>query len=184
MARIAITARPRGVDHVLRRFGVAAGRLPLDTLEAQRELGRRSEVSFAAHAPFKTGRLIRGISSQESGSTIIVKDEARNPESGYDYVGVTRFGVREARIYPKHRFASVVLATRKRRKGELLTHGYDSFVDGRPALRFTIGGRVLYRASVAGYHPDHDWAEDALPEVQAQAQVVASRLGETITARF
>ena len=184
MATIRVKAQPVGVDRVVRQFSLAAAHLPVDTLEAQRELGRASEVVFAAFAPHKTWRLIRGISSVSEGSVVTVKDEARNPSSGYDYVGVTRFGHKVARIYPKHRAAAHVIATRKRREGETVTHGHDEFALGHPALRFTIGGRVLYRASVAGYHPASDWAEDALPEVNAEADAVASRLGRTIESRF
>lgn len=176
MAEIAIKARSVGVEAVLRRFVATSNRLPADTLDAQRDLGRRAEVAFAAHAPHKTGRLIRGISSVVLGGKVIVKDEARNPTSGYDYVGVTRFGHKVARIYPKHRFSAFVMASKQRRKSQR--------TQGRAALRFTIGGRVVYAASVAGYHPDSDWAEDALPEVQALAQAVATRLGHTIEARF
>jgi hypothetical protein len=166
--KISLVARPVGAERVVRRFLTAADRLKEDTLEGQRELGRLSEVIFAAHAPHLTGRLIRGISSSVLGGRVIVKDEARNPETGYDYVGVTRFGHKVARIYPKHAAASN-LAMGKAKKG---------------ALRFTIGGRTLYRGSVAGYHPAQDWADEALPEVQGAAQTVASRLGNRIEARF
>jgi hypothetical protein len=168
VATIKIKARTFGADSALRRFRVVAAMLPSDTFDAQRELGRAAEVVFGAHAPFRSGRLIRGISSEGGGGGVIVKDIARNPESGYDYVGVTRFGHQVARIYPTHTAGSV-LASGKARSG---------------ALRFSIGGRVLYRASVAGYHPASDWAEDALPEVRAEAQAVATRLGRTIEARF
>ena len=168
MATISIKARPVGADAAARRFSLAAARLPEDTLASQRELGRASEVVFGAYAPHRTGRLVRGIASIVAGATVIVRDFAQNPESGYDYVGVTRFGHRVARIYPKHTSASV-LGTGKRKAG---------------ALRMVIGGRVLYRASVAGYHPASDWAEDALPEVEAEAEVVAARLGGKIEARF
>lgn len=176
MAEIAIKARSVGAEAVLRRFVTASNSLPHDTLEAQRELGRQAEVAFAAHAPHRTGRLIRGIASVVLGGKVIVKDEARNPSTGYDYVGVTRFGHKVARIYPKHRYSAFVVASKQRRKSARTT--------GRAALRFTIGGRTVFAASVAGYHPATDWAEDALPEVQAQAQAVATRLGRKIEARF
>lgn len=178
MARgaVKIKAKPVGVNHVLRNFISAAGSLKDDTLEAERELGRRAEVIFGAHAPHRTGRLIRGISSVLLGGQVIVKAEAKNPQSGYDYVGVTRFGHRVARIYPAQRFAAFVLDTKKRRKSGRTNHP--------PALRLVIGGRVLYRASVPGYHPDHDWAQDALPEIRAAATGVATRLGRRIEARF
>jgi len=166
--KITITARPRGADRLVRRFNLAAARLPEDTLEAQKELGRLSEIVFGAHAPHRSGRLIRGISSSVLGGRVVVRDEARNPATGFDYVGVTRFGHKVARIYPKH-YAGRSLATGKARKG---------------VLRFSMGGHTVFAASVAGYHPASDWAEDALPEVQTEAQVVATRLGRSIEARF
>lgn len=166
--KIPIVARPVGVGGVLRRFIVAGERLEEDTLEAQRELGRRAEVAFAAHAPHRTGRLIRGIASIFLGGKVIVKDEAKNPATGFDYVRITRFGHAVARITAKHTGARS-LATGKAKAG---------------MLRFTISGRVMYRRSVAGYHPTSDWAEDALPEVRAEAQAVATRLGRKIEARF
>jgi hypothetical protein len=178
MARgaVKIKAKPLGVNHVLRSFISARDGLKADTLEAERELGRKSEVIFGSHAPHRTGRLIRGISSIFLGDKVIVRDEAKNPASGYDYVGVTRFGHKVSRLYPAQRFAAFVLATKGRRKTSRTSHP--------PALRFVIGGKVLYRASVAAYHPDHDWAEEALPEVGAAAQGVATRLGRRIEARF
>lgn len=170
MASMTITARSVGVEGVLRRFLVAASLLPSDTMDAQRELGKAAEVVFGAHVPIRSGRALRGISSDALGAGVTVTDVAKNPETGYDYIGVTRFGHRVARIFPKHTAASAsTLASGKSRKG---------------ALRFSVNGRVMYRASVAGYHPASDWATDALPEVQVAAQAVATRLGHKIVSRF
>lgn len=174
MATIKIKARSLGTDGVARRFIAAVTRMPRDTMDAQRELGKLSEVVFASHAPFRSGRLIRGISSSGAG-TVIVKDEARNPQTGYDYVGVTRFGHGKI-IAGRGRAPAFTLATKKSR----------GFLGGKrkPMLRFVIGGRVVYTPYVNAWRPASDWAEDALPEVEAQAQVVASRLGQTIESHF
>jgi hypothetical protein len=170
VATIALKARSLGVESVLRRFLVAASLLPTDTLDAQRELGKVAEVVFGAYVPVRSGRALRGISSDVLGAGVTVTDVAKNPESGYDYIGVTRFGHAVARIFAKHSAkATSVLASGKRRMG---------------ALKLTIGGRTIYRMSVAGYHPASDWARDALPEVQVAAQGVATRLGRTIESRF
>lgn len=170
MATITLTARTIGVEGVLRRFLIAASLLPSDTMDAQRHLGKESEVIFGAHVPIRSGRALRGISSDALGAGVTVTDFAKNPETGYDYIGVTRFGHRVARIFPKHSASNAsTLASGKRKQG---------------ALRFSIGGRVLYRASVAGYHPASDWARDALPEVEVAAQGVATRLGRKIESRF
>lgn len=185
MAGARFVARPVGVDGVLRRFLIAGTFLAHDTRDAQEELGKAAEVVFGAFVPVKSGRELRGIGSDLAGDVVTVSDYARNPQTGFDYVAVTRFGHKVARIYPTHRTSASAsnIATKRRRGGETLTHGYDSFTS-QSALRFTIGGRVLYRHSVAAYHPASDWAEDALPEIEAEAQVVATRLGRTIEARF
>lgn len=165
---IEIKAKPLGVTAALRRFLTASERMDDQTLDAQRELGRRAEVIYGAHAPHRTGRLIRGISSSALGGSVIVKAIAKNPASGFDYVRITRFGHAVARIYPKDTGARV-LATGKARAG---------------ALKFTIGGRTIFASSVAGYHPASDWAQDAFPEVSSAARTVAGRLGHRIEASF
>lgn len=173
--KIKLVAKPVGAGRVLRSFITASGSLKSDLLEGQKELGRKSEVIFGAHAPHKSGRLIRGISSFLLGGSVTVKDEARNPASGYDYVGVTRFG--HGKIVPRHdRGSAFVLATKKRRAS--------SRTKARAALRFTVGGKVVYAAYVNAWKPAQDWATAALPEVEAAAQAVAQRVGQRIEARF
>lgn len=172
--KVRLKARSAGADRVLRSFATASALLPTDTLGAQRDLGRAAEVVFGAFAPFRSGRLIRGIASLVAGGKVVVRADARDPASGYDYVGVTRFGHRVARISPKgRRYAASVLSTGKKRSS-----------GKRAALRFTIGGRAFFAASVRGYKPASDWATDALPEVEAEARVIVDRLGRKIESRF
>lgn len=169
---IKLKVRTAGADSVARRFAAARARLPWDVRDAEISLGRAAEVVFAAYAPVRSGRLIRGISSSFDGGGVTVRADARNPMSGYDYVGVTRFG--HGVIRPKDRqFGAYVLATGKRR-------GYGR----RAMLRFTVGNKVVYTPEVAAWRPASDWATDALPEVYAEADVVAARLGATIESRF
>lgn len=147
------------------RFLQRAEQLRKDTEAAVRDLGERAELIYAAHAPHgATGRLARGVSSTAQGLNAVVRDDARNPQTGYDYVGVTRFGHREARLYARHAPATV-LATGRARQG---------------VLRFTIGGRVFYRRSVRAYRPLSDWAERAVPQIRAQAERTMSEIGRRI----
>jgi hypothetical protein len=173
VASITFKARTIGADRVARRFFEASVRLPSDLLGAEKELGQRAEIAFAAHAPFKTGRLIRGIRAETGGGGVIVEAHARNPADGYDYVGVSRWG--HGIIRPKHRSTAPahVLATGKKRSS-----GH------KAALRFVIGGRVVYASYVRAWKPASDWRDDALPEIEAEAQAVATRLGHTIESRF
>lgn len=117
-------------------------------------LGRDVERIFAAHAPVKSGRLRRGVVSTRAGRMVVVRATARNPQTGYDYVGVTRFGHRKAWIYPRQ----------------------------ARALRFVIGGRVIYAKRVRGYKPATDWRDEAMPAVRAAADAAAVRLGRRVEA--
>jgi hypothetical protein len=49
-------------------------------------------------------------------------------------------------------------------------------VHGNAALRFVIGGRVLYRRWVRAYHPSHDWVEDADPAIDSAIEAATARL--------
>lgn len=119
---------------------------------AVRDTANRSVVIFRGQAPRRTGRLHRGIAAHIRGNSALVTAHARNPETGYDYVGVTRFGHRVARIRPK-------------------TAG---------ALAFQIGGRTIIRASVRGYRPKQDWADRALPAIALYARGALRGAGERI----
>jgi hypothetical protein len=176
MATIRLKARTVGADGVLRRFAVAAAMLRVDTLEAQRRLGKAAEVAFAAWVPIRSGRALRGINSELGGSVVTVTDYASNPQSGYDYIGVTRFG--HGIIRPKRAFAAFNLHTKKPRS----YHGPRS--GHAPVLRFTVAGRVVFTPFVRAWKPASDWVTDALPEVEAQAQGVATALGRKIESRF
>lgn len=98
-------------------------------------------------APKRSGRLAAQIHAQDNEVLSTVRSAA-----GYPYTGVTRFGHRPAvpdRIDPKR---------------------------GR-ALRFTIGGRVVYRASVRRYHPAVDWATRGLPDAE---RIATDRWGREV----
>jgi hypothetical protein len=168
VATIKLKARSFGVDGVLRRFATASSLLSVDTREAQRKLGKVAEVVFGGWVPVKSGRALRGISSGSGGGVVTVTDYASNPATGYDYIGVTRWG--HGIIRPRETGSASVLATGKRRGGS--------------ALRFVIGGRVVYAAYVRAWKPASDWVTDALPEVDSAAQVVAAELGRRIESRF
>lgn len=137
---------------------------------------------YRSHAPVKTGNLRAGIGVIEStrGQSATVGVDlnatARRPTSvsgparPYDYVGVTRFGHKVARIYPKQLRpeASVVATKRKRLTGR----------SGK--LAFMAGGQLLFRGSVRGYHPATDWVQDAEPEVLLEAQRVSRNFARSI----
>jgi len=165
------TIDARGVEQ---RFDRAVGELEREMRRTVEEIGDDAEVILAAHALRDSGRLARGIESTAAGNTAIIRSTARDPKSGFAYTNVTRFGHRKEFIRPKGRgFQAFNVATRGRR------------ARGRAAtLRFTIGGRVLYRPYVKGFRPKSDWVEDALPEIQREAERSSIRLGQRIGVRL
>lgn len=139
-------------------------------LEEMRGVGQDAELAFAAHARHKSGRMARNVKAHVVGRNVEVTVFAQDPLTGYDYVGVTRFGHKVEFITPRadRRPASVLATGRRRQTGH------------RAMLRFVINGRVFYRSRVRGFHPDHDWAEDAMPEIQASADRAMVRIGQRI----
>jgi hypothetical protein len=137
--------------------------------EEIRGLGQEAELVFMAHARKSTGRMARAIKAHMRGNTVEITVFARNPLTGYDYVGVTRFGHRMEFITPTVRSRATVLATGRRR-----AHGR------RAALRFVVGGRVVYAKRVRGFKPASDWAEDAMPEIKDSADRAMRRIGKRI----
>ena len=138
-------------------------------------IGEDAELIFQAHARHKTGRLARGIVAHWVGGQVLVTATARDPQTGFDYVAVTRFGHRVEFIEPRaDRARASVLATGKRRKK-----------GSQAALRFVLGGRVMYRRRVRGFKPEYDWRDRALPEVKVVSDRAIATLGQRIvTARF
>lgn len=150
-------ARIDGADRGARRLLEGARTLREEMRRAVGALAEDAELIFAAHALRRSGRLARGMSSRVSGTVALVRADARNPESGYDYVGVTRFGHRVRRIYPRR----------------------------ARALRIPLpDGRVIFRRSVRGFRPRGDWAQRALPDIHREAERAARRLGIRLEARL
>jgi hypothetical protein len=138
--------------------------------DAIRGVGDDAELAFAAHARHASGRMARGVKAHTRGQVVEVVVFARNPIGGYDYVGVTRFGHKTEFITPRadRHVAYVIDTKRKRQRGR------------RATLRFVIGGRVFYRQKVKAFHPDHDWAEDAMPQVRDSADRAMQRIKRKI----
>lgn len=141
-------------------------------LQEMKGLGVDAELAFAAHARHKTGRMARNVKAHVVGQHVDVVVHAKNPISNFDYVAVTRFGHKVEFIEPrKDRYHAYVIDTKRKR-----LNGNDS----RSALRFVINGRVMYRHRVKGFKPDHDWAEDAIPEIERSTERAMRRVKQKI----
>jgi hypothetical protein len=167
-----ILAKFSGVQEATRRIEIFSEHVDDETERAVAELGEDAELIYATFALHGTsGRLARGITAQKAGPhKVIVRADARNPRTGFDYVAVTRFGHKVFKIVPKHdRAPATILATHKARKG-----------GGLGALMFSIGGNVLFRKSTKGFHPTTDWADRARPHLEEKVQTTAVRLARRI----
>lgn len=153
---------------------IGDGEVEYLTDKAMRQIGEDAEIIFAAHALKKTGKMARNVKSNKAGDEVLVTVEARNPRDGFDYVGVTRFGHKQAFIRPDPRraAASVISTMGARQTGD------------RARLRFAYQGRIVYAKRTRAFHPPSDWAQRAIPEVAASARMTLSRLGQTFKERW
>lgn len=120
--------------------------------EMDRLAGKTTRIMQSV-APKRSGALSERIHPEIIGGGFVLVSDVRS-EEGYSYTGVTRFGHTTAFIYP--------------RKAK--------------ALRFTIGGRVIFAKRVRGYHPSRDWVERGVPASEAAAAESADRVGRRIVA--
>lgn len=148
----------------------------VDDDEIVRDVADDAELIFAAHALVATGRMARGVRAVSEGDGMLVRVDARDPETGYDYVGVTRKGhrrriiqARSRRFGPRGRNPASVVGTRRARRR------------GASAMLRTPWG---FRHSVRGFHPASDWAADALPEVREALQQRLDGLAKRIALRW
>jgi hypothetical protein len=158
-----------GAGPLASRFTRAQRRLQDAIIREFRPLGRRIEFTFLRHAPADRGfeggirsRLHAAVAFNiASRPTVTVRTTARDPESGYAYLNVTRFGHRKLVIFPKHARALAVHYAGHR----------------NPHL-------IAWRPYVDGYQPVTDWVEDAGREADREVTGAELRLGrrlETIT---
>lgn len=175
MANATFTARFRGADAYANRLTELTGFMTRELRDTVKNLGQRSVIVYQAHAPAKTGRLARGISSEPAmGGTEVVSVRARDPRSGYDYVGVTRFGHRKAWITPKAERAIATVASTKRARR----------IGPAAALRIPVaGGDAIFRHRVRGFKPAGDWATKALPQINREVDRAMAVLSSRIAVR-
>lgn len=159
----------QGAGPVAAKFSRGARRLQDAIIAEFKPLGRQLEWKFIRHAPADRGfeggirsRIHAAVNFITAGQpTVTVRATARDPESGYAYLNVTRFGHRRTVIFPKHANALAVHYAGHR----------------NPHL-------IAWRPYVEGYHPTSDWVEDATRDAESDIAAVQLRLGrriETVT---
>lgn len=141
-------------------FERARERLSGETARGVSDIAAAARRTFIFFAPRASGRLQRGIRAHKSGwrrNQIDITATAVDPETGFDYVAVTRFGHRMSTIQPKD---NLVLK-----------------------LNF-IGGFWTFAPQVKGYNPTFDWAEEALEASQSIARNEARRISQRLELRL
>lgn len=122
------------------------------------DLAPRLTRTFRSFAPHRSGRLERALSAKvgSGGGRISVTVEADGPVSddGFPYLDVTRFGHRKNKIVAKHK-------DRFGRQGALAFNG-------------------IVRRSTRGYHPSHDWVQDAYAATEAALDQAQSEIGRKV----
>lgn len=147
-----LRATIHGARALSRRFLRAAGLIKPTLSE---ELVRMAPVHsriMKTVAPKRSRALANAIRPEGRAGGYDIVSPVRSAD-GFPYTGVTRVGHNVAWIYPNGQ-----------------------------ALRFTIGGRVIFARRVRGYRPSHDWADDGLPAAQAEAARTSDRIGRRIAA--
>lgn len=149
------------------RIEAGARKLPRLVIDEFRDLLAKFRPIYVSHAPSDKGfdGGIRGRLSVKlafnvpSAPRITVRASARDPETGFSYLRVSRFGHRKLVILPKRAKALAVHYAGHR----------------NPHI-------IAWRPYVEGYHPDSDWVEDATIEAEVEFDRAANRLGREIDA--
>lgn len=182
--RAVIRISTSGVARTSRRLSRAEQGMQLRIEEAIHELRQPIERIFEIRSP--SSGIAGGLFAQPVRTPGRVGFELvstyRDKFTGYDPLGVTRFGHRKKVIRPRaDRAPSSVIATSAPRgptpqfKGE----------KGQTALRFPgPAGGAIFRHYAAGQTRRTDWVEDANVEARAVISREADRLGRKVVSSF
>lgn len=146
-----LRARTENVARVMGTLNRLSDEMDREEREAIRQLGREGQQILRSHAPSESGRLEEGIRFRTTEKQVSFSVRALDPDTGYNYAAVTRFGHRLEFIEP---------------------------VAGK-ALMLPEPGRP-FSARVPGYKPESDWVDGAFAEfvalVESRAEQISQRL--------
>lgn len=148
-------------------FSDAARTLDSGSREMVQQLGADGRDFLRYASPSAPGNpLWEGIRFRSDGKTVNFTIHAYDPESGYDYAAVTRFGHRVEYITPVSRKALLIGASR----------GFSPAGDDRAANRD-------FRAWVPGYDPAEDWVDSGWTAILQEAEDQLGDLGDKVELR-
>lgn len=152
------------------------------------ELGDDVVYTLQNNAPFRTGNLSDNIQGQPIRSVarpgVDITVEAIDPETGFNYLNVTRFGRRavHAKNY-RPDFRPEAGAGSSRLARTYGGRGTQKRPFRRMSLRFEPGAPgtgFTYRHAVRAYRPSSDWVGRAQPEVKAHADMAFEKITNDI----
>jgi len=174
-----INAKVKGAKRQAGNARAAARMVNRSQEESARNVATDAELILQEHAPRRSHRLARGIRAVTVGDQVILTAKAVDPDSGFDYVAVSRFGHRKKIIKP------VRSGGRSRRARNRTRLASGRFGTRRPAaLRFYSLGQLWILPSVRGFKPTSDWVQDSMPEINAAARDEMEQTGNKIAARW
>lgn len=135
-----IQVKTRGGARVSRALLSGADSTDDELRDAVRITANGAVRLYRAQAPKRTGRLARGVEAHIAGTSATVTVHAHNPQTGFDYAPVTRFGRGPIRAQKAK------------------------------ALAFPGPGGIIFRKSVGPWKPSRDWAEGVLPFIAVLAR--------------
>lgn len=161
-----IRAKVTNAAKVGRAFSDAAREVAAGKDELLREVGQEGQQLLRNASPSSPGHpLWEGIKFRRGGDVINFTVHARDPESGYDYAAVTRFGHRVSIIEPVNAKALIIGG---------------AGVEFDPKAK---GNDRPFRAWVSGSDPGFDWLEFGWEDVVAEAEDKLVNLGQRIELR-
>lgn len=159
----------RGAGRTARDFDRAARGTQDEIVRELRELAVRSEIIVREYMPEDSGDLKEGLHARfffrAARPRFTLQSTARH--QGYPYTAVTRFGHRKAVIEGRP---------------FLTIHGPGVPRDGAPEHIARVVRQV--RGFGFGEKQPHDWMEEAMPRVQGEMAIAASRIGRRIESRL
>jgi hypothetical protein len=151
----------------------------IEQAESARNVGADAELIYQAAAPVRSHRLQSGIRAIPTGDSVMVTARAVDPDTGFDYVGVTRFGHRKDVIIP------VSKSGRARKSRTVARIASGRFASrGSGALVFHSRGKTWMLPSVRGFKPKGDWVDKAWPDVKDAADTEMEQTGNQIAVRW
>ena len=174
-----ITASTQGAGQQAKRAREIVRMIDRDMAESARNVGDDAELIYQAAAPVRTGRLKAGIRAVSVGDEVVVTARAVDPDTGFDYVAVSRFGHRKRLIVPvaKGGNARKSRTVKRGASGRFITRGLGY-------LRFASRGRTWVLPSVRGFRPRGDWVDRAWPSVKSAADSELEQTGNKIEVRW